>query len=988
MVQADVRQLLLDAPFELEDEQVNVILEAQVGDRRRIDVEVGFTVIEVKKDLRVGNIAAEAVDQLAGYVATRTEMFGQRYVGVLTDGARWRLYHLVDGIELAEVSAIVISGAGDLERLVGWLEGVLATTSRIVPTPEEIDRRIGANSSAHALERATLVALFEKSADNPSVALKRQLWARLLTTALGTGFSDDDELFIEHTLLVTSAEIIAHAVIGFELTDINPAQLVTGQLFASRGVLGVVEADFFDWVIEVEGGSQFIRSLARRLSRFAWNDVEHDVMKTLYESIIDAEQRKQLGEYYTPDWLAHQIVEATVDNPATDRILDPACGSGTFLFHAIRRVLAAMDEAGENYETQMQAITSRVIGVDLHPVAVTLARVTYLLALGSERLIHPDRPEITVPVYLGESLLTGQRDGLLGAEGLRIATSDGNQLFADELVFPAALVEDGNRFDQLVSELADKASRRSDKRIPSLTPEFRRHAVPTEHQEQVTKTFGLMCRLHDQGRNHIWGYYIRNLARPMWLSSPGHRVDALVGNPPWLSYRFMTDEMQESFQQLSAARGLWHGATVATHQDLSGLFFVRSAELYLRPGGRIGFVMPQSALSRRQHKGLRTGHYPDPEAPTDVRFDTPWDLHKVKPSFFPVPPCVLFATKEYGNASPLPPKADAWSGRLRASNVSWTEAAQHITRTTQDSAPATDIYRSPYRERFAQGATMLPRRLICVEEAPAGPLGAGPGRITVRSRQSANEKKPWKELTPLEGTIETEFVRPMYLGENTLSYRLLDPILAVTPYDGTALLEGNDERIDHYPGFAAWWRQAEGLWDEHGRGKMTLLERLDYRRLLATQFPTASHRVVYTKSGQYLAAARLNDSRVILDHKLYWATARTAEEALYLVAILNSAITTLSVRPLQSRGEHNPRDFDKYVWQLPIPEYDAEDSVHQELAVLAGAAEELVASLSLDLTKSFQTSRKRVRAALAGSEIGNRIEQLVTELLGSQQTDA
>lgn len=89
MVQADIRELLLTAPLGLDDHEV-VDLEAQVGDRRRIDVEVGFTVIEVKKDLRKGSVRDEAVEQLAGYVQERTGQLGQRYIGVLTDGAEWR----------------------------------------------------------------------------------------------------------------------------------------------------------------------------------------------------------------------------------------------------------------------------------------------------------------------------------------------------------------------------------------------------------------------------------------------------------------------------------------------------------------------------------------------------------------------------------------------------------------------------------------------------------------------------------------------------------------------------------------------------------------------------------------------------------------------------------------------------------------------------------------------------------------------------------
>jgi len=67
------------------------VLEAPVGKRRRIDVEVGATVFEVKRDLRVGNVREDAVTQLAGYVRDRVAQSGARYVGVLTDGVEWHL---------------------------------------------------------------------------------------------------------------------------------------------------------------------------------------------------------------------------------------------------------------------------------------------------------------------------------------------------------------------------------------------------------------------------------------------------------------------------------------------------------------------------------------------------------------------------------------------------------------------------------------------------------------------------------------------------------------------------------------------------------------------------------------------------------------------------------------------------------------------------------------------------------------------------------
>ncbi|HLT40989.1 MAG TPA: hypothetical protein VK034_32150, partial [Enhygromyxa sp.] len=64
---------------------------------------------------------------------------------------------------------------------------------------------------ARQLDRASVAELYARHREHPGVQSKRTLWAGLLTTVLGTQFSDDDELFIDHTLLVSAAKLIAHA---------------------------------------------------------------------------------------------------------------------------------------------------------------------------------------------------------------------------------------------------------------------------------------------------------------------------------------------------------------------------------------------------------------------------------------------------------------------------------------------------------------------------------------------------------------------------------------------------------------------------------------------------------------------------------------------------------------------------------------------------------------------------------------------------------
>jgi hypothetical protein len=988
-VQSDLHTLLLTAALDLgERDLTEVVLESPAGARRRIDVEVGSTVFEVKRDLRVGNVRVDAVEQLAGYVRSRTRELRQRYVGVLTDGAEWHLYHLV-GDDLALVSSHVVDPASpDVEVLTVWLEGVLATAEKITPTPLEIERRLGATSPAHALDFAELSALYAAHRDDPGVVLKRQLWAQLLTTALGDAFTPEDDLFVEHTLLVATAEVIAHAVVGFDPTDpsISPATLLGGQLFADAQIGGVVESDFFDWPIETPDGGAWVRTLARRLARFTWGTVEHDLMKVLYESVIAAPTRHHLGEYYTPDWLAQTVVEEVVTDPLNQRVLDPACGSGTFLFHAVRRYLAAADAAGLDTATAITGATRAVAGMDVHPVAVTFARVTYLLALGRDRLVAENRPAFTVPVYLGDSVQWGQADSLLTGEALTVSTGEGLTLFAGELVFPERLLDDAGRFDQLVSELAHKAVDRPPHTTPpSLTATFRRHAVHPDDQATISRTFSHMCELQDAGRNHIWGYYVRNLARPTWLARPGNQVDVLVGNPPWLAYRYMTAAMKADFRAMSEARSIWAGAGVATHQDLSGLFTARAVELYLRDGGRFAMVMPLAVLSRHQFAGFRTGQWGSRIGELNAALDTPWDLHQVKPSFFPVPAAVVFGTKAAA-ARALPEVARAWSGRLRGRNLSLAQAREHLMQgagaAVDRSAPV-----SPWAARFAQGATLSPRVLVLVEDAASNPLGAGAGRRAVRSHRSTNEKQPWKTLGDLAGTIERQFIRPVHLGDTVLPYRPLTPLRGVIPWDGTRLLSTAEDRLEDYPGLAAWTRTAEQTWLAHrtAGSTLTFLERLDYQRGLRQQLPVAPHRVVYSKSGMYLAAAYIADASAVINNSLYWATVTSTEEGRFLSAILNSDVLLQVIRPLQNRGEHNPRHFDKYVFQAPIPLYNPNDEAHRHLAGLAERAEAVAAAVELPAGVAFQALRRRIRQALDADTVGKEIEVAVADLLTLQR---
>ncbi len=993
-IQADVRQFILSAPFELEPgDLADVSLESPVGDRRRIDVEAGSTVIEVKRDLRRERLRREAEDQLAGYVEFRVNETGLRYVGVLTDGTEWRCYDLVDG-RLRQVSEITIEDTpGGLDHLVVWLEGVLATTHDIAPTAQNIEQRLGSQSSAYNLDRATLAALYAQNRDNPTVVVKRNLWTKLLVSALGTQFTDDDELFIDHTLLVNTSEIIAHAVLGLPVISLTPQALLSGDKFAEAGVYGVVESDFFSWIIEIEGGEAFVRTLAKRLMRFVWSDVDQDVLKILYESVIGTETRKRLGEYYTPDWLAEQVVAQLVPDPMNTRVLDPHAESGTFLFYAVRQYICAAEAQGHAVDDILANVTRHVIGMDLHPVAVTLARVTYLLAIGRTKLTDQNRKSIQIPVYLGDSIQWREQGLDLWSSGnLIVHTTDSKEAFESDLSFPDALLEDAAKFDQLVNELADRASKRKPHSpVPSLKALFARMEIPSEFQEVVQGTFRTMCLLHDEGRDHIWGYYVRNLARPLWLSKPGNQVDVIVGNPPWLAYSHMTPEMQFTFRSMSERRELWAGAQLAPHQDLSALFLVRACELYLRKGGRFGLVLPNAALDREHYAGLRGGKYSNSLGMTTFAFSPSWDLRRIRPHFFPRAACVVFGTRtdagnEPGSNAPeqrwveMPEEAEIWTGRLQCVNARWSDASHWLTRTPGKVRRTGEGLDSPYAPNFTQGATLSPHLVFVVTKQEASPLGLAKGHVAVQSARSVNEKKPWKNLPSLAGVVESQFPHPSFAGESVYPFRVGKPQLAVIPCDKTSML--TQDTIDLYPGLQQWWLKATEIWeDNRSSERLSLFDRLNYQSTLSKQLPIPQLRVVYNTSGMHICGAKLRDRKAIVTSGLYWAPVQSEQEADYLCAILNAPATTELTRPFMAYGK-DERHIHKHVWELSIQQFDPNNSVHKRIAQLGAALEQVAAAFEIDESVHFAATRRHIRDALMATSEGQELNDLAFDMLG------
>lgn len=988
-IQASIHAYLVVSDLNIDEHQARMETPSGDGTRRRIDIEVGQLVIEVKKDLRHATTLQDGELQLAGYVRTRSMQSNTVYAGVLTDGELWRLYSVTES-DCILVSELDLKYKSD-ELLHPWLETILATQHQVAPTPNEIVQRLGATSPAHQLEFAAFRNLYLTNVDNSEVQLKRSLWAKLLRTAFGSAFDDDDTLFINHTILVLSAEIIAHAALGFDVGSqsvLQPRDMAVGTEFANALITGVVEEDFFDWVLDVEGGEDLIRSLSRRIAQFNWDHVEHDVLKLLYESVISPDDRRSLGEYYTPDWLAEAIVEDTVDRPLEQRVADVACGSGTFLFHAIRRYLDASDSAGMKNADALDGLTSHVFGMDVHPVAVTIARVTYLLAIGNDRLMRERNP-LSIPVYLGDSLQwEHKRDIFVSREELRIATSGTDlvsgtsTLFEEELVFPKSTLLHASSFDRLVNALSDKAtdhSSRSSRDV--ILPTLRQHGVAEADIDTVVETFDLMRRLHADGRDGIWGYYVRNLVRPTWLAADENKVDVLVGNPPWLRYGKMTANMQERFIALMRERNLIKSRAGATSRDLAPLFTVRAIEMYLKAEGRFALIVPHGTITRQPNAPFRTGKWDSQLVDLRVAFDESWDLSKAATGF--PNHAVVVRGGRSDEAVTLPKQVLKWITKGARSDVSLEKMRERLTMTeavigVTDGNEPESVF-SPYKKRFRQGAVLFPRMLTLTEPGAANPLGLGMGRSAVRSRKTTLDNKPWRDVPPIEKVIENAYLKPVLLSENLVPYRLTGLAKAVLPISPKKNELLSSDAILATEGLGSWWAEAENIWEANKSKSDTgsFLERIDYIGQLSAQLPVPAFRVLYTKSGNSISAAVTVDSTAIIDTGLYWCATSSVDEARYLAGILNSTVVLERIKPFMAIGLFGERHIDKNVFRARIQPFDSANDAHRALVVLVKAAEESIAALDFADVKDFKQRRKTARALLKGDGIADKIEEAV-----------
>ena len=383
-----------------------------------------------------------------------------------------------------------------------------------------------------------------------------------------------------------------------------------GGIFRHLGIRNFLEGDFFGWYLEewAPDIDESLRGVMQQLANYSFvtldtdPDGTRDLLKKLYQNLMPQELRHDLGEYYTPDWLATQLLNQLHGGPPDkalrspdERLLDPACGSGTFLVLHIRDIrLHARDvllpQKKITRRQLLDKILAGVVGYDLNPLAVISARTNYLLALGD--LLDQIEGDIDIPVYLADSVLTPSAGEELDKVGkIFFVTSVG------EFALPRSLVK-ADYIDELANLLEEHVKNDS---APSaftvvLCQKFPLDPKRDSRDIAITEELFLQLReLERQKINGIWARIIKNAFAPLFQP----QFDRIAGNPPWINWANLPDEYRQrtsflwTFYRLFEHKGL-RARSGAAMDDLSVLMLYVAVDKYLKKSGKLGFVITQS----------------------------------------------------------------------------------------------------------------------------------------------------------------------------------------------------------------------------------------------------------------------------------------------------------------------------------------------------------------------------------------------------------
>jgi len=601
------------------------------------DARIGGMVFEFKKPLKRATLQDLLVKKVQ--VDKYIDEYKAKNIllrGVLTDGKQ--AVFVDEGKHVIE--------QGKLEENVWMLETWISALAMKVASPIDLKNYLGPTSSVGKAFIKELFDTYNDHKDKPMIHESFDMWNGVygcatnldedaieavknfaknsLNVQLQTKDAVKDFLFIIETYLsVLMKLLVAEVAIQKSIIPVASLdELLGDDVLVGYGKLSerisflsrVFEYDTFFWFVDLANIypqlskvlSQYLIDIIRILSFMDFTEVSTDLVKQMYQGFFDPATRRALGEFYTPDPLVDEVLDSigyTGESVLNSLLLDPACGSGTFLVRAINRFINANDSENIDKVEALRKITEQIVGVDIHPFAVAMAKVNYLLALG--RLIDPTVrravKSLPIPIYWADSLARASLKSEFGRTGhvttieiivpvLGMFTlPDPKQIDWDTLVDSALMAVDGNWSD--------------DKFLDRFPPDTR-----LTYKDVLIRFLQMFRERKSKGLDGRWLSTLRNF---IVIDKLRNRCNFVVGNPPWVRIHNINKDIQKELigkfevykkDKKSGKVVGWNPKLKATRVPFPQqidycMAFVEAGLSYLKSDGKLGFVITAKIMN-------------------------------------------------------------------------------------------------------------------------------------------------------------------------------------------------------------------------------------------------------------------------------------------------------------------------------------------------------------------------------------------------------
>lgn len=390
-----------------------------------------------------------------------------------------------------------------------------------------------------------------------------------------------------------------------------------GYAYSSMGIRNFLEGDFFSWYADdSQWGDEFfykIKEIMNTISQYSAFTIEVvyspiDVFKDLYMSIIPQSVRHSMGEYFTPEWLADSVISKAIELIGKDdwKAIDPCCGSGIFIISLIKRIVGKRSLhtlSNEERQRLLDEILSRVHGIDINPLSVLSARVSYFTAIHQLGTVQ----NIEIPVFLGDSAIIPQKEEVDGFACYSYMVKN-SKYGSFDIILPARMVQKTN-FGKMMNQLqalvkTDNSDILYNVLTGELTEEERSSEKLLKHIRSLAESLVL---LHKNKWDGIWIRIATNFMMIARLSS----YELIVGNPPWVKWEHLPTAYTRRIKEFCDIRhifcndgGMFGGAQL----NICALISNVTATNWLKRDGIQAFLMPDSLMSQNSYEEFRNFH--------------------------------------------------------------------------------------------------------------------------------------------------------------------------------------------------------------------------------------------------------------------------------------------------------------------------------------------------------------------------------------------